>query len=70
MYEYRINWYNSYEDKEVYARGLVAGKTYMDAVDRVIKDYGESNVIDIYLQAMEDTNVIELEAIKEHFQLN
>ena len=70
MYEYRINWYNDYEDKEEYACGLVAGKTYMDALDRVIKDYGESNVIDIYLQAIEDTNVIELETIKAHFQLN
>ena len=70
MYEYRINWYNSYDDKEEYARGLVAGKTYMDAADRVIKDYGELNVIDLYLQALEETNVIELKTIKEHFKLN
>ena len=69
MFEYRVNWYNDYEDKEECSRGLVAGKTYMDAADRVVHDYGEKNIIDIYLQALEDTNTIELEAIKRQFNL-
>jgi len=70
MYEYRINWYNSYEDREEYARGLVSADTYTHAMQKVMADYGEPNIIDIYLLALEDTNVIELKTIKEHFELN
>ncbi len=69
MFEYRVNWYNDYEDKEEYARGLVYGPSYTDAIERVIKDYGKDAIIDIYLQALEDTDTIELVAIKEQFNL-
>ena len=69
MFEYRVNWYNDCEDKKEYSRGLVAGKTYMDAADRVVHDYGEDSIIDIYLQALEDMNTIELDTIKEQFNL-
>jgi hypothetical protein len=69
MFEYRVNWYNNYEDKEKYARGLVYGPSYTDAMERVIKDYGKDAIIDIYLQALEDGGTIELMAIKEQFNL-
>ena len=69
MFEYRVNWYNDYEDKEEYDRGLVYGPSYVDAIEKVIKDYGEDAIIDIYLQALEDTDTIELVAIKQQFNL-
>lgn len=69
MFEYRVRWYNEFENQEVYSRGLVHGKNYKDAADKVINDYGEEYVIDLYLQALDDANTIELDTIKEQFNL-
>ena len=69
MFEYRVNWYNVASDKEEYARGLVYGPSYAEAIERVMKDYGEDSLIDVYLQALEDMNTIELVAIKKQFNL-
>ena len=69
MFEYRVNWYNEINDNEEYARGLVYGPSYAEAMERVMKDYDEDSIIDVYLQALEDRNTIELVAIKEQFNL-
>ncbi len=69
MFEYRITWYNEVADKEEHIRGLACGKTYAEAAKMVLHDYGEKCVIDLYLQALEDTNTIELDTIKEQFKL-
>ena len=69
MFEYRVNWYNDMDDKEEYARGLVYGPSYKDAMEKIMKDYGEDSLIDVYLQALEDTNTIELVTIKKQFNL-
>ena len=69
MFEYRINWYNAVIDQEEHARGLVYGPSYKDAIEKVMKDYGEDSLIDVYLQALEDTDTIELETIKKQFNL-
>lgn len=69
MFEYRVTWYNEYDDKKEYSRGLVYGTSYSNAIERVIDDYGEDCIIDIYLYGLEDTNTIELETIKKQFNL-
>ena len=69
MFEYRVNWYNEVANKREYSRGLVHGATYNKALKNVINDYGEENIIDVYLQALEDENTIELVAIKDQFNL-
>ena len=69
MFEYRVNWYNDACDNEEYARGLVYGPSYKDAMRKIIEDYGEDSLIDVYLQALEDTDTIELTTIKEQFNL-
>lgn len=69
MFEYRVNWYNEVDNKEEYARGLVYGPSYQAAMKKVMKDYGKDCIIDLYLQALEDTDTIELVAIKEQFNL-
>jgi hypothetical protein len=69
MFEYRVNWYNDVIDQEEYVRGLVYGPSYKDAMEKVMKDYGEDSIIDVYLQALEDTDTIELVAIKKQFNL-
>lgn len=69
MFEYRIKWYNDVIDQEEQARGLVYGPSYKDAIEKIMKDYGEDSLIDVYLQALEDTDTIELASIKEQFNL-
>ena len=69
MFEYRVTWYNDFYNQKEHASGLVYGKTYVEATNRVIHDYGEKNIIDLYLQALEDTDTIELDAIKRQFNL-
>ena len=69
MFEYRVHWYNEIEDKEIFSRGLVSGKSYKDATAKVINDYGEEYVIDLYLMTLEDSYTIELDAIKQQFDL-
>ena len=69
MFEYRVNWHNELTNKNEYRRGLVYGTSYSDAIEKVVNDYGEDCIIDIYLQGLEDTNTIELETIKEQFNL-
>ena len=69
MFEYRVHWYNDIEDQEIFSRGLVSGKSYKDATNKVINDYGEECVIDLYLMALEDSYTIELDTIKQQFDL-
>ena len=69
MFEYRVTWYNVCKEKEEAIRGLVASTSYRSAVNKVVDDYGEENIIDLYLMALEDTNTIELETIKKQFNL-
>ena len=69
MFEYRINWYNDVYDTEEYIRGLVYGPSYEDAIEKVMKDYGEDSIIDVYLQILKDTDTIELDSIKKQFNL-
>ena len=69
MFEYRVTWYNDCYGQEEHVSGLVYGKTYVEAANRVIHDYGEKNIIDLYLQALEDTDTIELDTIKRQFNL-
>ena len=69
MFEYRVNWYNDIESKQELSRGLVYGPSYTDAIEKVINDYGKDVIIDIYLQALEYENTIELVAIKDQFNM-
>lgn len=52
--KYRVNFYNSYEDKECCAEGLVIGRDYGTAANHVIDAYGKDSVIDLYLQEVFD----------------
>ena len=69
MFEYRVTWYNACKEKEEVIRGLVASNSYRSAVNKVVDDYGEEDITDLYLMALEDTNTIELETIKKQFNL-
>ena len=48
-FKYKVTWYNSYEDEEQTDTGIVAAKTYGEAANTVVEDYGEEYVVDIYL---------------------
>lgn len=67
MFKFKITWY--YDTEEEVIEGIAVGKTYAEAVANLIKDYGESNIVDMYLFPIEDSSTIELLAIKECFNL-
>lgn len=68
MFEYRITWYNDVTTEETRISGLVSGKTYGEAAEKILRTYGESSVIDLYLRMLTDTSIIELDTLKEQLE--
>ena len=54
---YKVKYWCDYDNKEKVARGLTYGKDYGEAANKVYEDY-KDDIIDIYLQALEDENTI------------
>ena len=49
FYKYKVTYFNDSKDEEVPSEGIVWGDNYSDAANRVVEDYGNDNLIDIYL---------------------
>ena len=56
LFKYKVNYWDGYDDgsKSKEELGLVAGKTYGDACDKVVKYYGTDSLVDITLEAWDD----------------
>lgn len=54
---YKVRYWSDYDDEEKEARGLTYGKDYGEAANKVYEDY-KDDVIDIYLQALEEENTL------------
>lgn len=48
IFVYKLNYLIDTEEHKDY--GLVFGENYADAMKHITKDYGEDNLIDVYLQ--------------------
>ena len=48
FYKYKITYFNSSE--ECIEEGIVSAINYFEATRRVVEDYGEENISNIYLQ--------------------
>ena len=68
FFKYKVTWYCDYDGDEKLDCGLVYATDYGNAANKLLEDYGKDNVIDIYLQELEDENAINLEAIKFVFK--
>ena len=64
-YFYKVTYWCTYETKEKSARGLVRAKNYGKAAMKVLNDYGEDCVIDIYLQELDTGCTIDEDEITE-----
>lgn len=53
MYFYRVQYYNI-ANKICQDCGIVSGKNYGRATNKVVKDYGRDNVIEVCIYEMED----------------
>ena len=58
FFQYKVTYYNEFDGKEVSCEGLTYAKTYSKAMKKVIEDYGEDSVIDVYLMGLADDNTI------------
>jgi len=50
FYKYKVGWYDSYRDKEIYSEGIVYANDYGAAANRVIYSYGKDTVFNLYLK--------------------
>lgn len=71
FFEYHVKWYDI-NDKLIETKGLVIGKNYSSAIAHVVFDYGEENIINIFLQeiCLDSQYTIESEDIKDQFNFN
>ena len=53
FYKYKVGWYDSYSDKEIYSEGIVFAREWSQAADHVVKSYGHDNVFDLYLKEID-----------------
>jgi hypothetical protein len=69
FFEYTVNYLPPDGPDIVKERGLTYAPNYVEATDKLMKCFGEENIVDIYLQAWDTYNCIALEEIKEGFKL-
>lgn len=60
FYVFSIDYYNSFEEKEVPAHGVVYADTYETAIKRITADYGETDINKISLYALEPFHTLPL----------
>ena len=72
FYKYKLNYYDSYKDEEMSDEGIVWGKSYGNAANKVVEDYDKDAVIDLYLQELlaDGVNCINKEEIDYAFKVN
>ena len=54
---YKVRYWSDYDDEEKEARSFTYCKDYGEAANKVYEDY-KDDVIDIYLQSLEEENTI------------
>lgn len=67
--KYKVTHYDSYEGDELKAQGIIWAADYGSAADKVQKEYGRENIVDIYLSeiGIEGEYCIEKEELEEVF---
>ena len=67
-YQYKVTFWDTYEEEDCKEEGLVYAKDYGEAATKVKNAYGKE-LIDMYLQEWDAYEVISLDEIKEGFKL-
>ena len=63
MFKFKVNFYDedNFESKEEV--GITTGKTYGEACNKIVKFYGEGNIMDVTIESIDDI-LIEEEVIE------
>jgi hypothetical protein len=70
FYKYKVTYWDSHNSEEAFDEGLVYAKNYGKAAMKVVDDYGENCVVDIYLMELEEMNCINKDDIDFSFREN
>lgn len=57
-YKYKLAWYNECQEEMVYSSGIVAGSSYEEAMHRLIKVYGDTNIERVILEIIDDSETV------------
>lgn len=56
MFQYHVKWY--YDGEMCENHGLVGAMSYAEATERIVKRYGEKEVVELRLESMNDDDYI------------
>lgn len=59
-YTYRVKFYDSFDEKELEKSGVTYGATYSEAVNRIADYYGDDDIIEVTLRAIDANFVLEM----------
>ena len=68
FYKYKVSYWDVQNTEEASDEGLVHAKSYGKAAMKVLDDYGENCVIDIYLMELDSMKCINKEDIDLSFE--
>ena len=69
FFEYTVNYLPRGGPDIIKERGLTHANKYTEATNKLMRHFGEENIVDIYLQAWECYDCVAIEEIKEGFKL-
>ena len=54
MFRYEINYWDEYDNKQEFEKGIISAENYGIAANKIVDYYGEENIIDIKLCPLEE----------------
>lgn len=70
FYKYKVTYWGIHGTEESIDEGLVYAKNYGKAAMKVVDEYGENCIIDIYLTELDNVNCINKDDIDFSFREN
>jgi hypothetical protein len=69
FFEYTVNYLPPDGPDVIKEHGLTYASKYTEATNKLMRCFGEENIVDIYLQAWDCYDCVAIEEIKEGFKL-
>ena len=70
FYKYKVTYWDGYNFEEKIDEGLVHAKNYGKAAMKILNDYGEDSVVDMYLMELIEINCLNKDDIDFSFREN
>lgn len=70
FYKYKVTYWDGYNFEEKIDEGLVYAKNYGKAAMKILNDYGEDSVVDMYLMELIEINCLNKNDIDFSFREN